>query len=180
MPVTCGPGTSSEWRSRSHAQDSFLLSGHKSTATQKHPLAGMADLGPVPELALALHVTEPGTATSSLNLSLGHMTELDSVLSQVPFSIQGLGMRFKTANQVASVTVPRNIFKTHPGCCEQTPQSASLLSLCRPHLAFVPSSAGCRALAPLPTLIRHLSAPWLPPRRPLWPLPSHVLFGVFQ
>lgn len=72
----------------------------------------MADLGPVPELAPALRVTEPVMATSSLNLSLGHMTELDSVLSQVPFSIQGLGMRFKTAKQIASVTVPRNIFKT--------------------------------------------------------------------
>lgn len=101
---------------------SFSL-GTGASSHKGHPLsptASMEDLGPVPELAPTLCVTEPVTAISCLTLSLGHMTELDSVLSQVPLSFQGFGMRYQTTKQIASITAPTNIFKTHQGCCEQS------------------------------------------------------------
>ena len=69
---------------------SFSL-GTRALRHKGHPPARRADLGPVPELAPAFCVTQPVTATSSLDLSLGHVTELDSVLSQAPLSFQGLG-----------------------------------------------------------------------------------------
>lgn len=75
----------------SHAQESFLpLSGHKSMTAQRAPLAGTTDLGSVPELAPALSVTRPVTATSGLSLAMCPKTQPNYVLSQVPLSIWGL------------------------------------------------------------------------------------------
>lgn len=116
-PVPCvGPRMLQSGDAISHAQKSLLpVSGHKSTVAQR-TLPGWDSR---PELAPVLGGTWLVPATPGLSLSVRHMTEPALVLSQVSLSIQGSGMRDKTAKCIASATVPINIFKTCQGYCGQ-------------------------------------------------------------
>lgn len=108
-----------EMPSPTHRNPFSLSLGIRAPWHKGHSLDGTADLGPGPELALVLSGTWLVPATPGLSLSVRHMTEPALVLSQVSLSIQGSGMRDKTAKCIASATVPINIFKTCQGYCGQ-------------------------------------------------------------